>query len=66
MSAAYALGYQGGSIYSNPFKDGTTDARMWVDGWAAGLKEYGPYPPASLAMGWFPWRLQCKWRGESL
>ena len=39
---AFLLGFQGGSIYSNPFPDESDEARVWVDGWVAGFQEYGP------------------------
>jgi hypothetical protein len=33
MDEAYRLGYEStGSFYDNPYKDGTDEARRWVDG----------------------------------
>ena len=40
--SAFLAGFGNSSILTNPYQDGTTEARAFVDGWVAGYKEYGP------------------------
>lgn len=39
---AFLAGFTSSSIYANPYRDDTTEARAFVDGWVAGFQEYGP------------------------
>ena len=40
--AAFLAGYVNALVYGNPYKDDTAEARVYVDGWVEGLREYGP------------------------
>lgn len=42
---AFGEGFMAFSVYDNQYEGDSrelTKARVWVDGWAAAIKEYGP------------------------